>query len=262
MEELANLFFELSHVDRLDLLVLLSETPGTLTEFSEKISISTQEVYRHLSRLQKVKLVNKTVEGDYKLTHLGEDLILWLPGFRFLQNNREYFTQHSLNNVPTKFRLRIGELSKAEPVDQITVAVNNIERMIEGAEEYVCIISDQIIMSTIDGIMNNLENGISMRTIEPEGFQPRPDFLEQYTEKQLETYHRSKLNKVLKEATISEVPLVLYLSENEVGFIGFSDHDNRIDFLGFSSTDEEAHVWCLELFEDIWRRSNLKPVSS
>ena len=262
MEELANLFFELSHVDRLELLVLMSEKPGSLTEFSEEINISTQEVYRHLSRLQKVMLTKKNMEGEYTLTPLGEDIFLWLPGFRFLQNNKEYFTQHTLGKVPTRFRLRIGELSKVEPIDHIMVAINNIERMIEDAEEYVYIISDQIIMSSIEGIMNKLENGISMRTVEPEGFQPRPDFLEQYTEKQLETYHTSKMNKLLQEATISEVPLVLYLSENEVGFIGFPDHDNRIDFLGFSSTDEEAHVWCLELFEDIWRRSNLKPISS
>ena len=248
-------------MDRLELIILMDEKPSTLTEFSEEIGISTQEVYRHLSRLQKVKIVKKTTEGNYTLTPLGEDILLWLPGFKFLQANRDYFTQHNLRNIPTRFRLRLGELSEAQQVDQIMVAVNNIERMIDNAEEYVCIISDQIIMSTIDGIMNNLEKGISMRTVEPKSFHPRPDFLEQYTNKQLETYHRSKMNKLLQEATISEIPLVLYLSEKEVGFLGFPNHDNRLDFLGFTSRDKQAHAWCLELFEDVWNKSTVKTVT-
>jgi predicted transcriptional regulator len=261
MESLSNLFFELSHTDRLNLITLLKKSSSLkLTVLAEELGISTQEVYRHLSRLQDVLIVDKTIEGDYELTSFGEDLLLWLPGISFLQNNKNYFKSHILSGIPDRFRLRIGELEEAEPVDHIMLAINNVEQMIERAEEYMYIISDQIIMSTIPNIMSNLEKGVKLHSIEPTDFKPDPQFLEQYTDEELRTYHESKANKLLQEAKLSKVPVVLYLSEKEVGFIGFPDSQGKLDFIGFSSKSPEAHGWCLELFEALWEKSTVKPV--
>ena len=71
MEKLSNLFFELSHEDRLGILCLLMETPWKLTQIALKLNCSTQEAYRHLSRLVDAGLSVKNSSGDYEITPYG-----------------------------------------------------------------------------------------------------------------------------------------------------------------------------------------------
>jgi len=69
MERLSNLFFELSHEDRLVILHTLREKPLKLTMIASKMKISSQEAYRHIQRLVDSGLVAKTTEGNYKKQH-------------------------------------------------------------------------------------------------------------------------------------------------------------------------------------------------
>jgi len=91
MERLSNLFFELSHEDRLEILSMLMDSSIKLTKISSEMDISSQEVYRHLSRLVDSGLVSKTPEGDYKITSYGSQTMKLVPGYDFFTKHSAYF---------------------------------------------------------------------------------------------------------------------------------------------------------------------------
>jgi DNA-binding transcriptional ArsR family regulator len=63
MEDLCNLLFEVSNEDRLRILLQLDKEALNATNLSKELDLTIQESSRHLSRLSRVKLIQKDVEG-------------------------------------------------------------------------------------------------------------------------------------------------------------------------------------------------------
>ena len=91
MEKLSDLFFELSHEDRLGILYLLRENPWKLTQIASELECSSQEAYRHLSRLVDAGLSAKNPDGDYEITPYGLQIMNMVAGYMVLSNHSEYF---------------------------------------------------------------------------------------------------------------------------------------------------------------------------
>ncbi len=89
MENVCNLFFELSNEDRLRIMTELEKEPLKLTHISKKLDLTSSETHRQLSRLLETKLVVKDVEGFFSLTPFGEQVLQWIPGFTFISENSE-----------------------------------------------------------------------------------------------------------------------------------------------------------------------------
>ena len=99
------------------------------------VYLTVQETSRHLSRLEKVGLTEKDVDGlHYAIRYAG--LVLnQLPALDFEYQNRDYFNSHSLDGLPKEFVSRIGELKDSTLVEDIFIGFNNIGRMLQEAEE-------------------------------------------------------------------------------------------------------------------------------
>ena len=76
--EASSLFWELANRDRLNILKLLEKEKRKLSHIAKEIDESIQETYRNLSRLAKVKLVDKDSEGYYTLTAFGRYILCLL----------------------------------------------------------------------------------------------------------------------------------------------------------------------------------------
>lgn len=253
MNNLSDLFFELSHEDRLGILSTLLESPEMLTKLAEKMDCSSQEAYRHLSRLIESDLVTKTTEGGYMITSYGKQVMKLLPGYRFLNKHSKYFVTRDLTPLPSRFMQRIGELSESERVDDVMVSLFDLELLVKEAEEYIYIIIDQRIMNLYEPLIDATNRGVIFKEIRPIGWK-LPDTVVERLDKELLIKARRKVERgqvIQKE--IEKIPLFIALSEKTVANLSFKDLKGEIDYLGFKSDDPMFHNWCKELFEHYWR---------
>ena len=175
-EKLSDLLFELANEDRLKILLQIQEKPQRLTQISEKLGLTVQETSRHLLRMSQAKLIVKDAEGNYHLFPYGEYVLRELSGLEFLSQNRAYFTTHSLSNLPDEYIARLGELKVCTFTDDVMVAFSKAENLIQDAQEYVWIIGNQVLMSTVPLLEEAIKKGVTFRLILPEDLIPPPGF--------------------------------------------------------------------------------------
>jgi len=242
MERLCNLLFELSHEDRLRILSKLQEGTMKLTHLSEKLNLTVQETSRHLSRLSDAKLVLKDVDGSYRSTPYGDHAMKLLPGFEFLSKHREYLTTHTISHLPNEFVNRIGDLRNCTFTDDVMVAFHHTENVIQEAQEYVWILSSQILMSTLPFLEKAVKRGVKFKLILPEDLIPPPGF------KPIPPI------PLIERRTLNRVDVIITMSDKKARF-AFPTVDESMDYIGFGSADESSHKWCRELFLHYWERA-------
>ncbi len=239
-ERLCNLLFELSNEDRLRILLKLSEKDSKLTHISRTLNLGLQETSRHLSRLSEEKLISKNANGGYCLTPYGKGAIRMLPSLNFLSKHRDYFQRHTIRYLPDQFAQRIGDLERCSFTDDIMITFHFVESMINEAEEYVWILSDQILMSTQPLLEKAVNRGVEFRLILPESMVPPADFRP-----------LPAIDKVIKRRILDQVSLIVAVTEKKAR-LSFSTVDEKLDHIGFQTSDDKARKWCKDIFEYYW----------
>lgn len=243
MERLGNLLFELASEDRLNILAKLQEKPTRLTQISENLKLTVQETSRHLSRLSEAKLITKDPEGTYRLLPFGEDLLKLLPGFEFLSKHRDYLNTHDISHLPKEFVTRIGELEKCTFLDDVFAALHLADNVIRGAKDYVWIIGNQVLMSTVPLLEETIKRGTTFRLMLPEdlvppsGFKPLP-------------YVPGRIER----RTLKQVDVTIIMSEKEAR-VAFPTTVGKMDPSAFASADPIPQKWCKDLYEYYWKQA-------
>jgi predicted transcriptional regulator len=240
MEKLSNLLFELSNEDRLRILLELEEKAMRLTHLSDNLNLTVQETARHLMRLSNAKLIKRGVNGLHRLTPYGEHSITLLPGFEFLSKNREYFTTHTLSQLPLEFIIKIGDLKKCTFEDDVMKAFHNLENMIQNAQKYVWLLTNQVLISTQPLLEKAVKRGFKFRLILPENLTPPQGF------------KPTPVPKLIR--TTKKVEVTVAISEKGGG-VSFPTSEGKIDYWAFRLVDERAHKWCRDLFLHYWERA-------
>jgi len=244
-ERLSNLFFELSNENRLEILWLIQENPHRLTQISRKLAVTVQEASRHLSRLAEGKLIHKSSDGLFHLTSYGRYVINQLSGLQVLLQHREYFASHDLSSIPSEFVDRIGELKGCSFTDDIMLAFSLAENLIGQAQDYIWIMGNQVLMSTLPLLEAAVKRGAAFRLILPEALTPPPGF------KPLPTTPR-----LVERRTLPHVDVFMTISEKEAR-VGFLAADGKLDPSAFGSKDLAAHKWCRDLYLHYWEKAEV-----
>lgn len=214
-----------------------------LSHISKKLDMTVTETSRHMQRLGKAKLVEKTVEGSYKLTPFGELTLSLLSGFDFVSKHRDYFVTHTISHLPREFISRIGDLTNCTFTDDVMVGFHESETNIQEAQEYVWIITDQILMSTLPFLTQAVKRGAVFRIILPEDIAPPRGFTP--------IEERTHLPDLIERRTLQKVDVGIAMSEKKAR-VSFPTINERMDHLTFGSTDESSHKWCRDLFLHYW----------
>ena len=252
MEDFSSLLFELSSVDRLDILMLLKKTPMKLSHVSNKLDFTVQETSRNITRLSEAKLITKDVDGIFHLTAFGDETLNLLSGFKFLFKNREYLMTHSLSEFPKQFRAGLGMLNDFKLVDDVMTVFHNIENMIAKAEKFVWILSNQILASTIPYLLQELERGGEFKLLMPKEYMPSRDIRDIVTNP---VFAKATRNNKLEARFIEKVDIFLCLSEKEVAALAFPALDGKLDYIGFKAQTEPALEWAKMLYEYYWDKA-------
>jgi predicted transcriptional regulator len=257
MELLCTLLFEVSNEDRLRILHLLHQQGMNVTQLSKALGLSSQEASRHMSRLNKTGVTIKESDGKYHLTLYGTLLLTQIQGIDFTSHHQHYFRGHMLDQLPRPFIHRLGELSSSTFINDIMEVFTNIETVIQEAEDYLWVITDQYLPSNMRLHIAAYERGVRERDIEAKNWvvpQRIKDSLRDEEAIAQGTRH-ARATGVLQERMLDHLDLYLFMSEKEVAIVAFPLTDGRFDYFGFSSTDDQAHAWCRDVFEHYWERA-------
>jgi predicted transcriptional regulator len=244
METLSSLMFELANEDRLRILNQLQQKPMRLTQVSEKLELNMQETSRHLSRLSEAGLVSKDDEGLYGVRPFGGEILSLMNGFQFLSKYRDYFNNHDLTVLPLAFRNRIGELENCTLATDVFTSLHLTENVIREAEEYLWMMSDQILASTkplVAEVINKRTTKIRYifldELVPPPGLEPLPWVATR-----------------MEERILRQIDFAIVISEKEAQ-LAFRDKDRKMDFRGFSIVEPIPLNWCKELYEYYWKKA-------
>jgi predicted transcriptional regulator len=239
---LADILFELSSEERMAILGKLSEKPMKLSHIAIKLKITVAEASRHLQRLSDTEMIQKNSDGLYAVTPHGKLVLSLMSGLDFASRNRDYFSEHSVSAIPPKFRQRIGELSTGKPLMEMMTTFENIQKILQGAEEFAYSMKPNPFPLT--GIQ--IDESIDKKSILQDGFSllgGRP------------------LLEGVKRRFLSKVEVFLIVTEKK-GIIGLPYINGHIDTCGFIGEDPEFREWCKDLFLYYWEEAKPNPSNS
>lgn len=249
LEALNNLLFELAGEDRLNILLELKKKPLRLSYLSKTLNFTVQETSRNISRLTEAKLIAKETDGCFRLTPYGEETLKLLTGFNFLSLNREYFLTHTLSTLPVEFTYSLASLNESQLVNDVMVAFSNVENMIQKAEEYIWILSNQILVSTIPYLEDSLKKRVEFKLILPKTVTPPNDALDRMARP---IFLQALKSGSFENRFLENVDVLICLSEKEVAALSFSGADGKMDYQGFYAADELSLKWTKALYSHYW----------
>ena len=251
-----DLLFEVSNEDRTRILLELKNEPISYSGLSRKLDITTQEVSRHLSRLNERGLTYRRSDGLPDLTPMGELVLRQLKSLEFTSQYSDYFREHTLASIPDQFVSRLGELWVSTLVDNVMLAVHNVEKVLREAEFYILNINMPYIASAFPFIREAYDKGVKGRFLHGKDLElpsEMRDDRERVLDPQLiDSFRRRGIHN----EKLLETDVVMYMSEKEVAIISFPLQDGLYDFRGFCSMDKNFLNWCQDLFEYYWTRGN------
>ncbi len=255
MDKICNLLFELSSEDRMNILLLLKKSPLKLSHISDKLDFTVQETARNISRLSDAKLIAKDVNGLFHLTPYGEETLNLLSGYRFLLKNRDYFLTHSVAALPTRFESSLGVFEDAEFVGDIMIMFHNVENTIAEAEKSVCILTNQILASTLPYLTEAMERGVTFQLIMPQNYLPTMEIRKLVN---TPAFERAARAGKMDFHFIGKVDAFICFSEKQVAAFGLVNLEGKFDYAGFKTQGSAAIEWVKDLFTFYWERSSDK----
>lgn len=248
-EFIVNLFFELSNVSRIEILIAIDKEPLKQSQLSKDLDLTIQETSRHLSRLCDARLSHRNLDGLYTTTPLGKHLLSLLPEVSFLSANANYFATHDSTVIPPHLRYGLGLIRDYESAPHVMDAFRQVEQLIRNAEQFVWIISDQVLSSSLQLLDEAMQRGVEFKVILPR------DIVEQNNEN-LQHPHAAESEHDIPEGRLaSSVNIVNIVSEKKA-CLAFPTLDGKLDYLGFLVSNPEAIEWCKELFLHHWNQSS------
>lgn len=260
-----DVFIELANELRYSILLRLHKNRCKQAQLAKDLNMSLQESHRQFERLTDAGLLKKDSEGSWYLSPYGKIIVEQLPFFHFLQKYREYFNEHTLDGLPTKFVKRIGDLNSSEFVEGSYVNNEKWKSIASEAQQYLRIISAQVppeafklsvSISKKKGIKASLIHGEN--TIIPKDF--KKEIMTSSSELSLEL--RNLISQGLYERKMVErVQLMMVLNERK-GIVLFPNLKGKVDTdYAFVSDDSQFHEWCSDYFHFVWNNAGTYDIS-
>lgn len=244
VEGLDNLFFVLSSESRLDILYAVRDEKLRMNELARKIDITATEASRQIQRMLEESLLQKHPDGTYSLTNYGLLVIHIMPFFHLIYRYKKYFLEYDVWQLPDEFISRLGDLSEGVLYEEIAKTVNRIESMMRSSEDYVYVITDQVMNVHGKAMDEQLLKGVKFRSI--------------VHEKLLESPQVPVFSGDVETRTLPSIPGLLVLTEKEA-FFSILTTDGRISHSGFYGTDPSLMNWVKDLFNYYWKISKIIP---
>ena len=254
IDETANYVLDLASTQRLNILFELLRKSSTPTQIAKKLDSTKQEVHRNFTRLVESGLIEKKVDGNYSLTTFGEVVCTQVPTIVFLSQNRKYFEEHTLGDIPHKFKMRCGQLANCTHVKGFSKVMEQWKSIYKNSDDYIYEILSEVPLDLIEPLVNRVKKGIKFNYIFSESVvvpKGRKSLLKKLG------FDKLVDKGIVERKMKNNVQTVLVLSEKEA-CIMFPTKNGESDFSEmFYSNDPMFHEWCLDYFRYSWYGSDL-----
>jgi predicted transcriptional regulator len=252
-EDSAKDFLELASQQRLRIMLSLLNKPSKPSIIRKELNVTIQEISRNFDRLMKTGFLVKNSEGYYDLSTFGKTLCLQIPSIVFLSQNRQYFENHSLDNVPLKFRQRIAALVQGEYIKGFVKVQEQWTKIYKNANEYTYNVLSELPSEIIKLAIKNANANIRISNVFSEHMiipEERKKILETKEFKNL--LQNGNIDRKMKKG----INVNIILNEKEA-ILSFPSLNGDADLSqAFFSNDIIFHEWCLDLFRYFWYESN------
>jgi predicted transcriptional regulator len=251
-ENTAETFVELASEQRLSILFKLAAKGANLSGLSKELNITMQEVHRNLNRLMETGLIKKDSQGTFTLTTFGNTILKQIPTYDFLSRNKEYFSEHTLGDIPMKFIQRIGALTNSEYIPGMVAAIELWKELYNNSTKYIYGMLPQIPLDLIETIIPKIKDGgVKFSYILPQkAVVPR---------KRTDLLKNAGFQDLLKKGSVERrmvdrVPVGVVLNEKQATlmFPTFKGDTSDMNSMFYSKDDLLFHEWCLDYFRDCW----------
>ena len=255
---LAEIFVELASSQRLSIIFMISFQRLNLSLLAKSLNLTMQEVHRNTKRLIDAGLIEKNLEGIFLLTTFGSAIIKQISIFDFLSNNKNYFSDHILGNIPIKFIQRIGALSEGKFISGIVRVIESWKRLYNESNEYIYGILPQIPLELIQTVIPKIKNeGIKFNYILPKNAivpKIRSDM------QKSSGYTELLKQGIIERKMIDKVDVAVILNEKQATVMfptikGETDMNCMFLSNDLRSNDGLFHEWCLDFFKYCWHNS-------
>jgi predicted transcriptional regulator len=251
-ENTAETFVELASEQRLSILFKLATKGANLSGLSKELNITMQEVHRNLNRLMETGLIKKDSQGTFTLTTFGNTILKQIPTYDFLSRNKEYFSEHTLGDIPMKFIQRIGALTNSEYIPGMVAAIELWKELYNNSTKYIYGMLPQIPLDLIETIIPKIKDGgVKFSYILPQkAVVPR---------KRTDLLKNAGFQDLLKKGSVERrmvdrVPVGVVLNEKQATlmFPTFKGDTADMNSMFYSKDDLLFHEWCLDYFRYCW----------
>jgi predicted transcriptional regulator len=255
-ENAANEFLELASEQRLGVILYLNKERSNLVNLARHFDATASELHRNLGRLVKAGIVKKDSDGMYQLTLYGKAICAQVPTFSFMSKNKKYFENHDFADLSIKHVQRIGALLDSELITGYVKVMEQWETVYKNAKEYIFNILietpyNEKLLKILEAKLNNkikIASIFSDHVIIPK---ERNEILAKFD------FTKFVRDGFLERKMKSGVKIGIVLNEKEAG-LSFPSNDGEPDMSKmFYSKDDSFHEWCLDFFNDCWKRSTL-----
>lgn len=254
-EKIANEFLELASEQRLNILKNLAEKNLNISKLAKLLEATNPEIHRNVGRLTKNGLIIKKSDGNYELTTYGKAVLVQITSIIFISENKDFFNSHTLNNVDTKFIQRIGALQSKKHVKGFVIVLEKWKKIQENADKFIYNILSEVPYSTdiIDIISKKLENNISIKSIFSETVIIPEGRKKTFEERGFQEY----VSKGTLERKIAKNQIIGLLVTDKEASVFFRKVGEEPDLSEmFTSTELEFREWCIDYFEELWKKSS------
>ena len=254
IEETADYVLDLASPQRLNILFILLGKNSTPTQIAKKLDATKQEVHRNFTRLVESGLIEKRIDGKYSLTTFGEVVCTQVPTVVFLSQNRKYFEEHTLGDIPYKFKMRCGQLANGKHIKGFSKVMEQWKSIYKNSNEYIFEILSEVPLDLIEPLVKRVKKGVKFNYIFSESA-----VIPKGRKSMLKKLGFDKLMEkgLVKRKMRQNVQTVLVLNEHEA-CVMFPNKDGESDLSEmFYSNDPMFHEWCLDYFRYSWYGSDL-----
>jgi predicted transcriptional regulator len=251
-EGVGTLFFELAGDLRLSMLTKLSQKNYRLSQLSSELEATMQEAHRNMTRLVDSGLVSKDRDGELVLTAYGRTVVAMIPGYEFLYNNRDFFIDHSLGDLPPKFIQRMGAFSRCEMVRGVMAILQRWKNLYSDSERYIREIMAQVPLDLIETVSSRVEGGVKFSYI----FASNAVVPKGRTQLLQKVGWRNFISKGLVERRMLPEVKVMTIFNEKQGCVLFPNMKGEPDLnVMYYGEDREFLEWCSDLFDYQWEKA-------
>jgi predicted transcriptional regulator len=251
-EGVGSLFFELAGDLRLLMLTKLNQKNYRLSQLATELNATMQEAHRNMTRLIEAGLVAKGREGELMLTVYGRTVVTLMPSYDFLYRNKEFFLDHSLGDLPTKFIQRMGTFQSCEIVHGVMAILQRWKNLYGESEQYIKEIMAQVPLDLIETVSSRVEKGVrfsyifAANAVVPKG---RTQILQKVG------WRNFISTGLVERRMLPEVKVMTIFNEKQ-GCVLFPNMRGEADLnTMFYGEGKEFLEWCSDLFAYKWEKA-------